>query len=202
MKHDKSLLAIHIHAASGSVKTFAQNDQALASRIIAGLNPARLFSSGRITIAGEYSLTAFVASRVTRIDFISEGFACWEFPADISDVVELSEEEFHQRLHQDGTVQLEKREKPQTPGDFAVRFLHVEMLGGQQIFLAIEIVVELPAERLNGIHFLLSAPAVHFRLRQGGVGVLNPANMVGFTTYPGPDRTPADAWPAHHAGSK
>jgi len=113
-------------------------------------------------------------------------------------VVELSEAEFHQRLHQKGSAQIEKREKPQMTGDFAVRFLHVEMLGGQQIFLAIEFVIELPAERLNKIHFLLSAPALHFRLRQGGVGVLNLANMVRFTTYPGPDRTPMDAWPAHH----
>ena len=153
---------------------------------------------GRFSVAGEYSLTAFVASRVTRIDFASEDFACWEFPPDISDVVELSEEEFHQRLHQNGSAQMEKREKPQTTGDFAMRFLHVEMLGGRQIFLAIEIVVELPAERLNKIHFLLSAPALHFRLHQGGTGVLNLVSMVRFTTYPGPDRTPADAWPAHH----
>ena len=198
MKNTKSHLEIKIHGASGSLNIFAQNDDTLASRILDGLHPAQLFSKGNITIAGKYSLTAYVASQVTRIDFISEEFACWEFPADISDVVELSEEEFDQRLHQNGSMQMEKREKPQTPGDFAVRFLHVEMLGGQQIFLAIEIVVGLPAERLNNIHFLLSAQALHFRMRQGGVGVLNLANMVRFTTYPGPDRTPADAWPAHH----
>jgi len=201
MKNKNAHLEIRIHGASGSVKSFVQDDKTLASRILDGLHPARLFSSGKITIAGEYSLTAYVASQVTQIDFISEAFACWEFPPDISDMVELSEEEFHQRLHQNGQTQMEKRTKPQTTGDFAVRFLHVEMLGGQQIFLAIEIVVGLPAERLNRIHFLLSAPAVHFRLRQGGVGVLNLANMVRFTAYPGPDRTPADAWPAHHAAN-
>ena len=170
----------------------------MVSRIIDGLHPARLFTTGKITIAGDYSLTAFVASKISRIDFISEEFACWEFPPEVSDLVELSEDEFHQRLRQNGSAQMEKREKPQTPGDFAMRFLHVEMLGGQQIFLAIEFVVELPADRLNKIHFLLSAPALHFRLRQGGSGVLNLTNMVRFTTYPGPDRTPADAWPAHH----
>ena len=195
----KSHLEIRIQGASGSVKTFVQEDQSLASRILEGLHPARLFTAGKITIAGEYSLTAFVASKITRIDFISEEFACWEFPPEVSDLVELSEDEFHQRLRQNGSAQMEKREKPQAPGDYAVRFLNVEMLGGQQIFLAIEIIVELPAERLNRIHFLLSSPALYFRLRQGGNGILNLANMVRFTTYPGPDRTPADAWPAHHA---
>jgi len=199
MKNKKMLLEIQIHGASGSDKTFVQDDKALASRILDGLHPARLFATGKITIAGECSLTAFVTSQVTRIDFISETFVCWEFPEGVSDMVEMSEEEFHQRLYKNGMEQMEKREKPQTPGDFTMRFLHVEMLGGQQIFLAIEFVVELPAERLNKIHFLLSAPALHFRLRQGGIGVLNLANMVRFTTYPGPDRTPADAWPAHHA---
>ncbi|HUA68635.1 MAG TPA: hypothetical protein VMA13_08810 [Candidatus Saccharimonadales bacterium] len=195
----KSHLEIRIQGANGSVKTFVQEEQSMVSRIIDGLHPARLFTTGKITIAGDYSLTAFVASKISRIDFISEEFACWEFPPEVSDLVELSEDEFHQRLRQNGSAQMEKREKPQTPGDFAMRFLHVEMLGGQQIFLAIEFVVELPADRLNKIHFLLSAPALHFRLRRGGVGVLNLANMVRFTTYPGPDRTPADAWPAHHA---
>jgi len=201
MKSKTSHLEIKIHGANGSIKNFVQDDKTLASRVLDSLHPARLFSSGKIIIAGEVSLTAFVASRVTRIDFISETFACWESPPDISDVVELSEEEFHQRLHQHSSGQMEKRDEPQTPGDFAVRFLHVEMLGGHQIFLAIEIVVGLPAERLNKIHFLLSAPAFHFRMRQGGVGVLNLANMVRFTAYPGPDRTPADAWPAHHAAN-
>ena len=195
----KSHLEIRIQGANGSVKTFVQEDQSLASRILDGLHPARMFATGKITIAGEYSLTAFMASKITRIDFISDGFACWDFPPEVSDLVELSEDEFHQRLRQNGSAQMEKREKPQTPGDYAVRFLNVEMLGGQQIFLAIEIIVELPAERLNKIHFLLSAPALHFRLRQGGVGVLNLANMVRFTTYPGPGRAPSDAWPAHHA---
>lgn len=128
-------MEIQIHGASGSVKSFIQDDQSLASRILDGLHPARLFAGGKITIAGEYSLTAFLASRVTRIDFISDGFAGWEFPPDISDAVDLSESEFHQRLHQNGSAQMEKREKPQTPGDFAMRFLHVEMLGG--LFLRI-----------------------------------------------------------------
>jgi len=198
----KSYLEIRIHGANGSVKTFVQDDQSLASHILDGLHPARMFAARKITIAGEYSLTAFVASKVTRIDFVSDEFACWSFASEVSDLVELSEDEFHQRLHKNGSAQMERREKPQTPGDFAVRFLHVEMLGAQHVFQAIEIVVELPAERLNRIRFLLSAPAVHFRLRQGGVGVLNLANMVRFTTYPGPDRTPADAWPAHHKGSQ
>ena len=195
-------MEIQIHGASGAVETFVQDDKALASNILDGLHPSRLFVTGKITIAGEYSLTVFVVAKVTRIDFVSEDFTCWEFPQDISDVVELSEEEFHQRLHQNGSAQMEKREKPQMPGDFALRFLHVEMLGGQQVFLAVEIVVELPAERLNRIHFLLSAPALHFRLRHGGAGVINLANMVRFTTYPGPDRIPADAWLAHHAASR
>lgn len=126
MKNNRPLLEIRVHDANGLVKAFEQNDQALASHILDRLHPARLYASGKITIAGEYSLTAFVASRVTRIDFISEAYACWEFPPDVSDVVELSEEEFHQRLHQNGSAQMEKREKQQTTGDFAMRFLHMK----------------------------------------------------------------------------
>jgi hypothetical protein len=45
---------------------------------------------------------------------------------------------------------------------------------------------------------LFSAPAVHFRLPQGGTAILNLKNLVRLTFYPGPDVTPIDAWPAHH----
>jgi hypothetical protein len=45
---------------------------------------------------------------------------------------------------------------------------------------------------------LFSAPAVHFRLLQGGISILNLKNLVRFTFNPGPDVTPMDAWPAHH----
>jgi len=200
MKNNK--LQIRIHIQGGAIETFFQNDPAAATRILQGIHPAKLFGANRIAIAGEHSLTAFISCRITRVDFLSEGFALWEFPPGILDVVELSEKEFRDRTHLDDPARLEKRKNPKHPGEFAVVFVDMEMAGGQRIFLAVEIMISLPAERLQRLNLLLASPALHCRLRQGGVAVLNLANLVRFTSYPGPDRSPADAWPAHHAANK
>ncbi len=191
-------LEIRIHTQGGSVETFIQDDPALVTRLLKGIQPATVFSADIITIAGDYSLTTFVASRIYRVDLISQGFAPWKYPAGILDVVELSEDEYRERSHLDDPARLEKRESPQVSGEFAFMFGELEMAGGERIFLAAKIKVALPAERLQRLRLLFSATAVHFRLRQGGVAILNLKNLVRATFTPGPDRAPIDAWPAHH----
>jgi hypothetical protein len=190
-------MEIRIHTQEGSVKTFFQDDPALVARILKGIQPAKVFAD-IITIAGDYSLTTFVASRISRVDFVTEDFDLWKYPADILDVVELSEDEFRERSHLNNPARLEKRRNPREPGEFAVVFVEVEMMGGNKVFLAAEIEVALAVERLQRLHMLFSAPAFHFRLRQGGAAILNLKNLVRFTFNPGPDVTPSDAWPAHH----
>ena len=191
-------MEIRIHTKAGSVESFFQRDPALAAQILHGTRPANIFAADHITIAGDYSLTVFATSRINRIDFITEEFDPWDFPADILDMVELSEAEFRQRSHLKDPARLEKRTNPRQPGECAVVFLDVELAGGERIFLAAEIMVSLPAERLQRLHLLFSAPALHCRLLHGGTAVLNLGNLVRFTLYPGPDHAPDKAWPAHH----
>ncbi len=191
-------MKILIHTQGGSVETFFQDDPALVARILKGIQPAKVFTRDIITIAGDYSLTTFVASRVNRVDFIAEDLPPWEYPADILYVVELSEDDFRERSHVNDPARLERRRSPKRTGEFAVVFVEVEMTGGDRIFLAAEIQVGLEVERRQRLHMLFSAPAVHFRLLQGGISILNVKNLVRFTINPGPDVTPMGAWPAHH----
>ena len=191
-------MEIRIHTCGGSVETFFQDNPALAARILKGIQSRSVFTGDIITIAGDYSLTTFVASRVSRVDLIAEDLSLWKRPTEILDVVELSEEEFRERSHVNDPARLERRRSPKRTGEFAVVIVEVEMTGGNQIFLAVEIKVPLEAERLHRLHMLFSAPAVHFRLPQGGTAILNLKNLVRVTFHPGPDVTPIDAWPAHH----
>ena len=46
------------------------------------------------------------------------------------------------------------------------------------------------------MQFMLSKGSVHMRLRGGGIGVLNLANLAAYTVYPGVAQIPADAWVA------
>jgi len=191
-------MEIRIHTCGGSIETFFQDNPALAASILKGIQSTKVFATNVITIAGDYSLTTFAASRVNRVDLITEGLASWKQPDDILDVVELSEDEFRERSHLNDPARLERRRSPKKTGECAAVFVEVEMAGGTRIFLAAKIKVALPAERLQRLRTLFSAAAVHFRMRQGGTAILNLKNLVRFTLNPGPDVTPIDAWPAHH----
>jgi hypothetical protein len=191
-------MEIRIHTQEGSVETFIQDDPALADRILKEIRPATVFAADVITIAGDYSLTTFVSARINRVDLVTQDFAPWKYPADILDVVELSEDEFRQRSHLNDPARIEKRQSPKKTGECALMFGEVEMAGGNRVFLAAKIMVALPAERLQRLRMLFCASAIHFRLRQGGVAILNLKNLVRVTFNPGPDRTPIGAWPAHH----
>ena len=191
-------MEIRIHTCGGSVEAFFQDNPALAARTLKGIQATKVFATNHITIAGDYSLTTFVASRVNRVDLIAEELPPWKYPDDILDVVELSEDEFRERSHLNEPARLERRRSPKQTGEFAGVFAEVEMSGGTRIFLAAKIKVGLPAERLQRLRTLFSAASVHFRMRPGGTAILNLKNLVRFTLNPGPDVTPIDAWPAHH----
>jgi len=191
-------MEIRIHTCEGSVATFFQDNPALVARILKGIQSRSIFTGDIITIAGDYSLTSFVASRVSRVDLMAEDLPLWKHPTEILDVVELSEDEFRERSHVNDPARLERRRTPKRTGEFAVVFVEVEMTGGNRLFLAVEIKVPLEAERLHRLHSLFSAPAVRFRMRQGGSSILNLKNLVQVTFHPGPDVTPIVAWPAHH----
>ncbi len=191
-------MKILIHTQGGSVETFFQDNPALAARIFEGIQSTKVFNGNIITIAGDYSLTSFVASRVNRVDLIAEDLPPWKYPPDILDVVELSEDEFRERSHLDDPARREQRRSPKRTGECAVGFVEAEMTGGNRIFLAAEIKVPFEAERLQRLRILFSAPAVHFRMPPEGISILNLKNLVRVTFYPGPDVTPIDAWPAHH----
>ena len=195
-------MEIRIHTKEGSVETFVQDDPILAARIWKNIQPRTVFADEIITIAGDYSLTTFVASQINRVDFVTKEFAPWKYPLDILDVLELSEEEFRERTHLNDPARLEKRQSPQESGECTLMFGEVEMAGGERIYLVARIMVALPAERLQRLHTLFAAPAVHFRLPQGGVAILNLKNLVRVTFHPGPDRAPSNAWPAHHSSRR
>jgi len=190
----KPLLTIRFHLTDGSVHSFVQTDDAVARKIWESVDPARLFAHPRIVIGSDHSKAVFVSAETVRVDFLQDSFQCWEFPGGYSDVVELSEEEFRKHAHLDQPAQMTKREQPTPVGDLLVSFVQLQMRGGRPQFAMIEVPVKLPAESQSFMQFMLSKTAVHMRLRGGGIGVLNLANLAAYTVYPGVAQIPADAW--------
>jgi len=191
-------LEVRFHLADGSTEHFIQETEATARRILDNLRPAQLFKQSRIMLAGTYSMTALVPAHITRIDFASTDFACWDFPAGLSDVVAVPEEMFREQAGLDDPTRLQKRGQSRVAGDAFVAFIDVQMRGGEHVYLMIEGAVDLPAERFQRVQLFLSGANLHARLPEGGMTILNLANLVRFTAYPGPAEAPTDAWTLHH----
>jgi hypothetical protein len=190
----KPVLTIRFHLTDGSVHSFVQTDAAAARELWDGIDPARLFVRPRIVIGSEHSKAVFISAEIVRVDFLQDSFQCWEFPGGYSDIVELSEEEFRKRARLDQPAQMAKREQPTPAGDLLVSFAKLQMRGGHPQFVMVELLAKLPAENQSFMQFMLSKAAVHMRLVGGGLGVLNLANLAGYTVYPGVAQIPADAW--------
>ena len=190
----KNVLTIRFHLTDGSVHSFVQADDASARKLWKGIDPAKLFARPRIVIGSEHSKAVFVSAEIIRVDFLHDSFQCWEFPGGYSDIVELSEEGFRSHVHLDQPALMAKREQPTPVGDLLVSFVKLQMRGGRPLFVMVEVPVKLPAESQSFMQFMLSKAAVHMRLRGGGIGVLNLANLAGYTVYPGVAQIPGDAW--------
>jgi len=158
------------------------------------IEPSRLFAHPRIVIGSEHSKSVFVSAEIIRADFLHSSFQCWKFPGGYSDIVELSEDEFRSHAHLDQPALMANREQPTPVGDLLVSFVKLQMRGGRPLFVMVEIPVKLPAESQSFMQFMLSKSAVHMRLRGGGIGVLNLANLAAYTVYPGVAQIPADSW--------
>ncbi len=190
----KPFLTIRFHLTDGSVHSFVQPDDAVARKLWESVDPKRLFAHPRIIIGSEHSKAVFVSAEIIRVDFVQDAFQCWEFPGGYSDIVELSEEQFRGHARLDQPAKMTKREQTTPVGDLLVSFVQLQMRGSQPQFAMVEIPVKLPAESQSFMQFMLSKGSVHLRLRGGGIGVVNLANLVAYSVYPGVAQIPADAW--------
>jgi hypothetical protein len=153
-----------------------------------------LFRQSRIVVADDYSKSVFVCSEINRIDFVSDCLGFSRIPPDHADLVELTEAEFNRHVPLDQPDRLERRKKRRQVGDLLVSFLRLRMRGGSKIYLMNETVIKLPIESQSFMQRLLSKGIYSIRLPEGGKGLLNLQNLIGYTVYPGVPELPADAW--------
>src|SRR5436190_20207454 len=73
-------------------------------------------------------------------------------------------------------------------------FMQQRIVIGSEHSKSVFVAAELPAESQSFMQFMLSKAAVHMRLRGGGIGVVNLANLAGYAVYPGVAQIPGDSW--------
>jgi len=195
-------MLVRVHLTDGSVESFAQTDEATAKWTWNSLDPLRLFGQQRIVIAGTHSKSVFVCSEIVRIDFVQNFCPCWQFPEGYADIVELSEADFRKNAHLDQPELMAKREQPTPVGDLLVNFLKLQFRSAPPLFIMSEFSVKLPVDNQSFMRFLLSKTGFHMRLRSGGVGVVNLAQLAGYTVYPGVAQVPSDSWAAEPVAAR
>jgi hypothetical protein len=193
-------LEIRFQFVDCSVANFFQSDPEIAENIWSRINVAHLFTRPRIVVADDYSKSVFLASQINRIDFVFEGSDFSKIPNDHAELVELSEEDFRERVPLDDLARLERRVQPRRVGDLLVSFLHLRMRGGSHVYLMNETLIKLPVDNHSFMHRLLSGGSYSIRLQGGGQGFLNLSNLLGYTVYPGVPEIPSDSWMAVPSG--
>jgi hypothetical protein len=189
-------LEIRFHFVDGSRQIFRQGDAEVAQSVLRRIDPSFLFSRPRIVVADAYSKSVFVCSHINRIDLVFNDPGFSEMPYDHADLVELTEAEFNKHVPLNEPARLEKREQQREAGDLLVSFLRLRMTGGSDVYLMNEAIVKLPIENHSFMQRLLSKGAYTIRLAEGGQGILNLQNLIGYTVYPGVPEIPADTWMA------
>jgi hypothetical protein len=194
MSHGLTSLQIRIHQMDGSLVAFTQDDIGKIHRLLDGFQPAQIFNHEKIVVADQNSHTCFAAAKITRIDFDSEPAARLVFPGSLVQAVELTEAEF-EALTRNPIMREQWTRLGEYDGSVVV-FLDVGMAGGQSVLLTMEVSSKPPGgfSGLNGLGW--AGSGLCFRMRTGGVAVLNLGNLTRLTLSPGPLEIPANAWHA------
>ena len=196
MNGSRPALGIRFQFVDGSEQTFIQPDTERAENVLRNINPVHLFYQSRIVVADDYSKSVFVCSQINRIDFIFQGHGFSHIPADHADLVELTESEFRKHVPSSNSSGLPKRTQQRRVGDLLVSFLNLRMRGGTLVYLMNETLVKLPSDNHSYMQRLLSKGPLCVRLPGGGESVLNLANLISYSVYPGVTEIPTDSWMA------
>ena len=193
MNHAIPGLQIRIYKTDGSIWTFVQNDIDRSKRILDEFEPARLFDGENLALWDENSRTPIPVSRITRVDLDSQHHSHLRFARSVVEAEELTGAEFEkliQNLAMPGHWENTSAEDAPT-----VAFLSVEMTDRRRVLLTMEVSADWQYGLSELREHLSNRSALCFRLSDGGVGVLNLANLARVAFFPGALQPPADAWP-------
>jgi len=186
MSEPKPPLEIHVHLNGGAIRRFEQTDPQLAEKTLAGIDPGRFFGEQKFTIAGDHHTTTFPTAAISLVEFVTDEPPEWKFvPYNIKNVVLMTQELFRQRVDAiiaDGSIDSIRAIKE---GEEFVGYVSMELGSRQTVYVGIHGVAMPEALRTGTIDRFLSMPSFHAH-REGVLVLINMANVLGFSAFPGP----------------
>lgn len=176
MKTTNFDLTLDICTEDGSRTRFHQNDQQVAETTLRQLATPRLFNPPLLTFASEQSVSAIPTRTVDMILAFTASPPPLAWPSGWVDVVEVND---------DALIHLADLEALAAAENKHVMLAEIHTLGDWMIRLKLETIIpETVQEKRHLWNHLLELPAIPFRLKAGGIGAINPANIVRATVCP------------------
>jgi len=169
-------LNLDICTEDGSRTRFHQNDRQIAEATLRQLVTPRLFNSPLLALASEQSISAIPTRTIDMILAHTASPPPLPLPSGWVDVVEVND---------DALIHLADLEAVAAAENKYVMLAEIHTLGDWMIRLKLETIVpETVQEKRHFWNHLLELPAIPFRLKAGGIGAINPANIVRVTVCP------------------
>ena len=169
-------LTLDICAEDGSRTRFYQNDEASVGKTLRQLVSPRLFNPPLLTFASEHSVSAIPTRTVDMILAHMASPPPLPLPGGWVDAVEVNDEELLNLADLEASAAAENKN---------VMLAEIHTLGDWMIRLKLETIIpETVQEKRQLWNHLLDLPAIPFRLKAGGIGAINPANIVRATVCP------------------
>lgn len=186
-------LEIHIHLEDRRITKYVQSDPESARNILDHIQPGKFFAQRQLIIQGIQSMTALQCSRIVRVDLITSDPPHWPFHNQTESITEISEQEFAERYRPGGPIALPS-------GQVGTLYAEMEMTSSERIFFELRVHGQseeiLPLDQGVFIQQMFAGTGMHAHRRGGGWILVNPANILRFTTYPGPQSAPPGSWRA------
>ena len=169
-------LTLDICTEDGSRTRFHQNDQQIAETTLRQLVSPRLFSPPLLTLASQQSVSAIPTRTIDMILAHTASPPPLPLPSGWVDAVEVNDETLLNLADLEAAAAAENKN---------VMLAEIHTLGDWMIRLKLETIIpETVQEKLQLWNHLLDLPAIPFRLMGGGIGAINPANIVRATVCP------------------
>ena len=169
-------LNLDICTEDGSCTRFVQKDPDRINNTLRQLVTPRLFSPPLLTMASEHSISAIPTRTIDMILAHMASPPPLPLPSGWVDVVEVND---------DALVNLADLEALAAAENKHVMLAEIHTLGDWTIRLKLETIIpETVQEKRQLWNHMLDLPAIPFRLKAGGIGAINPANIVRVTVSP------------------
>lgn len=176
MKTTNLDLTLDICTEDGSRTRFHQQDQHIAEKTLRQLVSPRLFGPPLLTLASEHSVSAIPTRTIDMILAHTASPPPLPLPSGWVDVIEVNDEALCDLSELEASAAAENKH---------IMLAEIHTLGDWMIRLKLETIVpETIQEKRHLWNHLLDLPAIPFRLKAGGIGAINPTNIVRATVCP------------------